>query len=342
MGATHYFQRYSKPENWLTNSTLLLFQYLYNHDSKRFEDFLEGLIGSEENISISIGPDFEQQVREYSSVPDGHIYQKGFRILIEAKPHGELREGQLLDHIEAFTDNNSERILLALTKEKVSEASSKTIKSKIKERYPQKSTNVNFATVTYEEIILNFEEVLHEHELTMKEIIADYDSLCQEKGVISLEKYRMLVAPTGDSYQENRKYDVYYDPIDRTHTRNFKYLGLYKNKAIRGVGEVKYIVACNLINGKLTAAEGYEEVFENLSDENKMAIIGIIRNTDYYDLSRGKRFFVVDKFHDTNFLKVSHGGLRKKKYMLLKEIDGFDVEISSQKLADLLGGKQWN
>ena len=341
MGTTHYFQQYSQPENWLTNSTLLLFQYLYNHDSKRFEDFLEGLIGLEDNISVSIGPDFEQQVRGKSSIPDAHIHQKGFSIIIEAKPHGNLEERQLLDHVEAFK-NNDEKILLALTKDAESEADSRLIKKKIKERYPQKSASINFANVTYEEIILNFEEVLHDHELTMKEIIADYDSLCQEKGVISLEKYRMLVVPTGDSYKENRKHNIYYDPIDRTHTKNFKYLGLYKNKTISGIGEVKHIVACNLNDGKLTAEEGYEEEFDKLSKKEEKSIIEIIEDTDYYDLSEGKKFFVVDKFYETNYKKISHGGLRAKKYMIFKEMDRFEVEMSSKNLANLLNGQTWH
>lgn len=338
MADVQNFPRYSKKENWLTNNTLLLLQYFYNHDSKRFEDFLEGILGEQSNVSFLIGPKFKQQVRSRNSVPDAHIFQKSFSIVIEAKPHGDLRMDQLLKHAETF-NYEKEKVLLAITKGPVKSTYSKKIKREIKNKADSK--NIYFGTITYEEIITGIRQLLMEHELSMHEILDDYEKMCQEENMISTKKSTMLVVSTGDSFNENMKYNIYYNPIERNHRKHFKYLGIYTDKAIRGVGEVKAAVACNLTEAGLTPREGEEEIFKKLTDEQKKSVKEIIINTDYNSLESGIRFFLVDSFHKMEYIKSSPGGVRKKKYFNLKNVDGFEEGISSEELANLLDGKEW-
>jgi hypothetical protein len=149
----------------------------------------------------------------------------------------------------------------------------------------------------------------------------------------------LLAFTANKSFEKNLEYNIYYDPATRNHNSPFKYIGLYKEGTISAVGKVVKIVYCNYVNGKLVGTYG-EDITKLKSDEYER-IKGIIEKTEIYDLQEGCRFFLVDKFHETHFSKLSAYPLRAKKYIWLDEVEGFKAGMKSEKLAEILKDKDW-
>ena len=91
MSNIHYFQRYSQPENVVTNNTLLLCSRLYQHSAYAFNGFLSDLLGG---VDIESGVQFAQQIKN-GSVPDGFILQNSFKLVIETKLYNQYTALQL-------------------------------------------------------------------------------------------------------------------------------------------------------------------------------------------------------------------------------------------------------
>ena len=150
----------------------------------------------------------------------------------------------------------------------------------------------------------------------------------------------MLAFAVALSIDENKKYNIYYDPASRSHNYPFKYIGLYHDKEIVAVGEVKKIIYCdyNIEKKKLIPTDGKEL---NLTEDEYDRIKDTILNTPYYDLEEGNKFFLVDNFYPTHFKKSSDYALRAKKYFWLNEIIGFHDGMTAAELAKLLSGREW-
>jgi hypothetical protein len=151
----------------------------------------------------------------------------------------------------------------------------------------------------------------------------------------------MLAFATGDSMQDNLTYNIYYDPADRTHSKPFQYIGLYADMGIVAVGKVIKIVTCDYADEKLFGTLGYD--ISTLTPDEYNRIKLTIENTKAYEdeLDSGLRFFLVDKFCATSYLKTSSYAIRSKRYFWLDEIDGFKQGMSSENLAQFLNGKTW-
>jgi hypothetical protein len=185
-----------------------------------------------------------------------------------------------------------------------------------------------------EELDLIEELELIKEEQIKNELSAKIDYEEDEAGSDTL-----LAFTANTTHVENLKYDIYYDPVTRNHNLPFKYIGLYAWKKIFAVGEVRKIVSCDYDNGKLIGTNGYN--LEQLSADEYERIKGIIENTVYYDIKHGIKFFLVDKFYNTNYIKSSDYPIRAKKYIWLDDIEGFKQDMTSSQLAALLRGKEW-
>lgn len=331
MSRVTYFQRYHQRENWITNSTLLLLSRLNRFDPFKFQKLLEILIAE---TKISIGVNFNQQIRGKGSVADGVLEQQGFKIVIETKLYDDFNVNQLKQHAELFKDYQGTGMLLALSANHVN----KIQDAQILEHLKSINSNLKFASVSYKGLIDAILSVLSQTDFEMQEILQDYASLCSEGGLLTLKSSTMLVATAGWSLKENLKYGIYYDPPDRTHSLPFDYIGLYNAKAIRAVGKVISQVACELKNDELVNIEG----LENLSAKQKSLIKEVINNTPYYDLAKGTRFFLVDKFYEIEAPK-REGSVRGKQFIFLKDqFKDFTEAMSSSELAKAMNGNQWN
>ncbi|PRY22735.1 hypothetical protein CLV58_14415 [Spirosoma oryzae] len=333
MSKLHYFQRYSSKENWVTNATLLFLSRLYHYDRLKFETTLN-LILDNSNLSLEIGVKFTQQQWGKNSVVDGVISQDSFKVVVETKLYDNFSTDQLIRHFDSFGNDHSSKILLTLSKNTVNN----DIKAKILQILQiEKYKDIKFASTTYESIYKTVSSVLSDNDLEMKDILEDYILLCTEQGLTNIDRKTLLAFTATDSWSENLKYDIYYDPANRRHNSPFKYVGLYLNKKVIAVGALKKIVVCNYVEGKLVApAEGG---LNNIDDNEYSRIKGIIEDTTYYDLKNGSKFFLVDKFYPTNFVKTSFSSVRAKRYFWLDQIKGFKDGMTAEQIAQLLNGE---
>lgn len=60
-----------------------------------------------------------------------------------------------------------------------------------------------------------------------------------------------------------------------------------------------------------------------------------------YILSEGYRFFFVEEYYDTRYIKPTKGGLMGQKYFDLADIKGYSKEMDTEKIASFLLEKEW-
>lgn len=339
MSTIHYFQRFSQKENVVTNNTLLLFSRFYHYNTPRFQDFLSSLF---ENIpKLQVGAQFNQQVRNKGSIPDGVIFQNSFKIVIETKLYGNYNKGQLLQHLNMF-GNEDVKILLLIDPNPPDQNFIKDIKQEVKAFTSQTGKEVLFFPLTFEAIIQVMHDTLLDQDYEMQEILEEYESFCIEENLLPVNNYLMKAVPCGFSLQHNLKYNIYYDPITRSY-RNYKYLGLYNEKAIKAIGEIKDVITAtyDFTTKQLTIKEQLNST--PVSPDDERAIKGIIEDTKNelnIDLSYDQKFYIVHKFYETDYRKTSKLPLRGGKYFDLKLIIGNKLP-TVEKIAEILKEKTW-
>ncbi|HVT61994.1 MAG TPA: hypothetical protein VHD33_00700 [Legionellaceae bacterium] len=338
MSRIHYFQRYNAKENWVTNATLLLLSRLYHYSPSKFKTVINEIVSEENKVELEIGVVFSQQLAGLSSVVDGVISQESFKIAIETKLNDNFIASQLKNHLQALAHAPGKKILLALSKGPVP----LTVRSEvITELQKVEYQDIHFASTTYNNIIKVIEDTMAEYETEMLDILDDYRSLCKENNLTDTERYTMLAVTASTSIDINRKYNIYYDPATRSHNIPFYYLALYEGRSIVAVGRLTKIIYCDYENGKLVSSNGYPLT---LTAEEYDRIKTTIEETPYYDLRRGVKFFLVEKFIDTNFQKISPSGLRAKKYFFLNDpntIKGYNENMSVEEIAEVLKHNTW-
>lgn len=291
---------------------------------------MSNILGKE--IELDIGIKFHQQTRNSDSVPDGVIRQSSFKIVIETKLTDNFTADQLINHLASFDDKNSVQVLLAITKHEPDIKTTKTVVDLIK----KKKRNISFAATSFSQIADAVRQNLREHDDDMIEIVDEYVAFCEENALINRRNSTMLALPVGNSFDVNIKYAIYYDPANRNHNIPFRYIGLYLKRSIRGIGEVQKVADADLVKGKLII---HGEI--NLTEQEQDRIKSTIDETDYYDISEGMRFYLVDKFHEINYEKPTPGSLRGKKYFYFDKKDGFRVDTTTEQLANSINGKKW-
>lgn len=340
MSIIHYFPRYSQKENMVTNNTLLLFKRLYNNSTDKFKSFINAIL-EDENIELDTTVRFTQQEKGIGSVPDGVIEQESFKIIIETKLYGQQNIEQVEKHFSLY-GNQDKKIFLWINKDSIDEKYRKQIIDRLNLINEGKKVKVNFVPTTFKKICKCFYEVINEYDIEMKELIHDFEAFCFEMGLIDNAETKMRVVLAGTTYEQNMQYGIYYAPSDRGY-QNYKYLGLYKNKAVRGIGEVisSADIFYNWDNGELNIKEIQ---FGAITPEKKeIAKKVIIQSKEKfgYILSEGHRFFFVNKFYETEYIKPTKGGLMGQKYFDLADIEGFKKEMNIEDIAELLRGKNW-
>lgn len=332
MKNVYYFQRYSQKENWVTNNTLLLLSRLYQLNRLKFEKVLNAIL-ADNNLSLQIGVKFLQQQRAKNSVPDGVMEQSNFKLVIETKLYDNFESDQIIRHFDAF-ENSGEKILLALSKNEISKEQRREINQHLK----SSDKDVKFASTSFEKLTKIIKENLSDYELEMNEILDDFINFCEESDLVNRTDQTLLVFTAGQSLKENLKYNIYYDSDTRNHNLPFKYIGLYDSKTVVAIGELKKIVYCEYDNGTLKSSTDEPLILDNDEVERIKEIIEV---TDYYDLTKGTKFFLVDKFISTNYKKISWSSLRMKRYFFLDEIEGYKNTFTTNDIADFLKDKEW-
>jgi hypothetical protein len=311
MSSISYFQKFSQPENHVTNNTLLVLRHVYRNSQAKFEALFHALV-SDENLSIPIGLSFNQQIRELHSVPDAYISQQPFNLYIEAKLDDRLDENQIDRHLKSAKNKaypNGSVFLLGLTKERLPEVVDKKFRD-MAVRF-----GVFFVGITYTQLADELIKLCTDFEANLREIIDDYSEFLSSQGLLINPSSRMAVFPCSTSRDQNVKFGIYYLPATRSDIFSCSIIGLYKNKQISHIGRIRAYGLWSYSSGKFE----YSKEQGVLTDDDLEKVDRLIAASPYYDLrSVDHRFYMVDKFEEVNFLKKSSGGMRGRRYFDLK------------------------
>lgn len=342
MTQIHYFQRYSQRENVVTNNTLLLFNRLYSYSPKLFEIFLNDLL-TEELPNLSIGIRMEQQKKfKVGRIPDGFISQSSFNIVIESKLHSDFGEEQLYAHLNSFS-NEDRKIIILLSPEMTNEGFKDRVKNLIsKYQASQDFKNIEAVFTTFEKIIKSFRVSITNRDYDMEDIISDYEGFCMGENILPTAKYWMRVRTAGWSLKENFEYNLYYDLKSRGFDKT-DYFGLYSQKAVCAVGKIENIILADFEDDKFKYI--YSEMGKKPSEDqlNRIkSVIPVALERNGYEIAINHRFFLVEKFHQTDYKKSSLYPIQKSKYFDLREVlEVNELPEDVAEIAQELSSKTW-
>lgn len=330
MTKIHYFPRYSQPENFMTNNTLLLLYRLYDTSRLKFEIFLAELLSSgdaDASAAPELGLQFSQQTGTSSTVLDGALYQDRFRIAIETKLDAKsFRYDQLLGHLTTFKEGEAGWLLL------------------LSPNYPQiqgrnwvdllneaMHRNITLIPLTFQNIIDAFRKSLMLHDEELQTLLADYEDFCSAENLLPNDQWTIFVPPCGRSFETNKKYNLYFCPASWSR-RKGRFLGIYNWKSVRLIGEIVKIVEYDVTLGANILGA------PDISPEEEQRI----RNSAYdFDLEGIYQFYICDRLLETNFEKISPGGIMGHRYIDIRShIKDFRYE-SLEKLAQDLMLAKW-
>jgi len=315
MAGVSYFQRYAQRENHVTNNTLLVMRHLYQSGPGKLEQVLHDLLDDDK---ITLGPTFRQQIKEERSVPDALIGQEAFRLYFETKLSQALDLNQLMRHIDSIAAKSvvgeAQTILIGLSTSEMRANDAETVAA-----YGRR-VGVVFRSVSFGNVARAVSDACADYEPALKAVVLDYIDFLESERLLYASEDRMLVAPCGTSYAENEQFGVYYDGADRPSRAPCRFFGVYMDKRISLVGEIKAVLVCGYDAGKIevqTTERGHAD------DDMLGRIKGIIEATGYYDLKKvPHRYFVMERFEPTDLRKVSKGPIRGAQYLQLSPIIG--------------------
>ena len=335
MNSAHYFQRYSQRENVVTNNTLLLFSRLYTHNPYSFEAFLNECLDD----SLDVGVSFVQQKRSAGKggIPDGLIIQNSFKVVIETKLYQNYDRKQLERHLSAFEDEN-QKVLLLLSPSRPQSDFIKKVEKDVRKFNKTQRQNVRFVSTTFETLIAHFENTLSDFDFQMNELVEDFKAFCQEEELLPTAPYLMRVRTAGWSLPENLEFDLYYE-TEQT-VQQHQYMGLYSEKSVKAIGKIENIITADFDGTQLII---HKSLF-SVTESQKSRIIGVIpralENNDW-DIATEHVFYLVEKFHPTDFKKLTKYPIQKTKYFDLRRVLNLTELPKVEEIAEMLRTKDW-
>lgn len=329
MTSISYFQRFSQRENHATNNTLLVLRHLYQTSPGKLEAVLHNILG---DTQVAIGVQFDQQVRGSRSVPDAHIYQQPWRIFIETKLGSDLTEDQITRHIESIAarDEPGIAVLLGLTAGAANSAKAERM------AHMARAKNITFKWTTFGDLAEALESQCADYETALSAIVQDYVEYLRGEDLLASRDDWLLVVPCGQSYEENKRFGLYYDGVNRPARSGCRYLGIYKNRTVSLLGDIVAVLVCSYRNGEVVVEQ---KEFGEATAERLERIKGVIEATTYYDLkSTTQRFFVTDGLHETLVRKSTKSGIQGALYLNIDTLLGYrrPKDWSVETLADKL------
>ena len=339
MANIHFFSRYSSQENFATNNTMLLLSRINLIDKLFFEQLLNALTDSSD---LFIGPSFSQQNGTGGKgIPDGIIEQQSFKLVLETKLFDTNFWGKE-DYVTHF-NNEQVRVLLTLSRNGVNEKRRQEFIEKLNlydadVKAPGKTI---YADLTFYSLIETIRKVIIEtntrHKLDLEEFIDDYEGYISDAGLLDDANVRMHVAAINSSESDNVDYKLYYNQTHRNE-RSHRFVGLYRNKEIKYIGETKCIVIPR------QNAEGvvqFETLKGVLTQEMKTRLQLFFDEQGWGDKGEVK-FHMFDELYETHFKKASSYGIMGPRHFYLKEhIDDFPTNFDAKWLAAKLDGLYW-
>lgn len=336
MKEVHYFQRFSKKEDVVTNNTLLLFERLQHHSARIFQQILRALISNDDLIVGALLTEQEESVS--GGIADGVIRQRSFHIVLETKLHASFSVDQLIRHLSTFESakDDLEVLLLLGTQKPAHLHSAQEAVSNFNLRCKK---SVQLVWSTFADVVEKSRDVIPEHEHMLVDILDDYEDFCNEEGLLSKSDADLLVVGCSQSLPDNIKFRLYYDP-KRSH-RPAKYIGLYKDKAVRAIGLLEKVVRVDRTTNGLHIIEGGP-----LTKEQQTRIGKAIDSAPAHGwkITRGCYFFLAGSLEPTLFRKQTKYPLWNRRYFDLREVlelDGKEKLPDLKSLAEELRSRTW-
>jgi len=329
------FQRYSQKENTVTNNILLMLSRLNDINVDYYKSIIERLNEGRLQQSYCPQPIFIQQIGTENGVIDGYIEVKPSKIVIETKINSKEFIKKLIKYGETF-NKNSHNQLWHLSSKKFDEQEVKEIIENLKEAYPD--LDIEFCNLSFNDLIENLKGIHeeHSHDMELRLLLEDFKDYCSESNLVTNEEYKLLLVPTGFSYNWNREHRIYYCPV-KWHSQRFKYFGLYKEKSVRTISEIETTIIADynaernelIIHSEGHTFEQKERLRNGLSElgENHTGL-------KYYILPKNKTY-------DTHFRKESHGGIQGFRYKDLRDYIDFNEHGDLESIAKALKKATW-
>ena len=116
------------------------------------------------------------------------------------------------------------------------------------------------------------------------------------------------------------------------------YLGLYKDKSVRGIGKVTAIISAVKAGDTLE----FTPMKGEITDERKEKIRLAIEDGKSYGYNLdAHNYFFVEKFYETDFKKITKYAPMGSRVFDLTEVLGTDKLPTVDKIAEQLRSKSW-
>jgi len=337
MSKVHYFPRYHSRENVITNNTLLFLNLIYKESPSLFEGVVNSLLDGKAEVTVGIH--VEQQGRiQKGTIPDANISQSSFRLVIETKRGTDFRREQLEGHLKAF-GNETVRVLLLLSNEPLTDGALTELLEPTSLPH-----GVRLVSRSFEHVIQAVRENITERDYDLLELVDDFRQFCDSMDVLPWSKYWLRANAAGSSLEENLKFGVYYEGLVKG-TFDHHYFGLYDEKSVKAIGKMVNSVKAELVNGDLVNVESDwgKEVTNEQKENIKAIILAAKQGRGGYDVTRGCRFFIVERFYETSFRKSTPFPIRKWRDFDLRDYLGKELtELPPvQEIAEKLKHKTW-
>ena len=333
MSKISYFQRYSQKENHTTNNTLLIMRHFYQASPQKISTVLSNLANE---IELTVGLVFQQQVRLTEGIPDALISQTPLDIYIETKRGGQLDQAQIERYIDSIrNDSKIKTVLFGLTRTAIE----KELRDELGRKANKK--NIVFVPITFADIVRELNSVCESHESALREILLDYEDYLKDEDLLP-DGELLSVFPCGTSIEENIKHRLYFEPPSRATKKDSKFIGLYDRKSIRYLASIKTVVVVDEGKDGFIVTDTEKGI---LSDEERGRIKGAMDDCIYYNLAQGKhRYYLFGDMCQTNFIKSSKYGLRNRRDLNLAQwLDyGKKKEYSAKEVADCLRNEKFD
>lgn len=199
--------------------------------------------------------------------------------------------------------------------------------------------NIAITYVSFEKVIECFRQCLKDYDEAMIELIDDYEAFCSEQGLLDTDKLTIFVPPCGQSFEINRQFQLYFCPAEWSR-RNVRYIGIYKEKSVRYIGEIRHVIRAELnSNGDLTCEDEAGVALKPAQEHVERIKSAMQMTKPIWDVSHGHKFFLCDKLAATDFRKTSPKGIFGHRYLNLGPY--LRPGISIEHLADTLKSKTW-
>jgi len=327
------FTEYHSQENTLTNYCGLILKLLYEENPKGFEEVIVNLTGDTVK-SIVVNPEFSQQKRQGTSIPDLLIVQQSYAILFETKRFDWFYQGQIAKHVKSIANKKDVNVLFMISPDEI-----KGYDDRFNEIQKEAiESNVTIKAITFEQLVETIENIALSP--NFKRYVDEFKIYLERNNYLPNWKYLLDVVSCRGTLNEVEK-GFYMCPTSGgayAHQRA-KFFGPYANKQVSKIFEIAGLV---IIKKNL----GGFSVEWNNTDQPDSALIEKAQNRiEHWQKWRhdenkkvSLQMFILESPSITSFRKSSPGGMIQSKKYFWNIAKGF---TSTEQLANKLKNKTW-